>query len=187
MAKTGRKPKAGRRTKSGRLARNNYPIPAYDRGSEWVRRQRERFGEHYSTAIGRAFATGLLGEGAEAKARLDAAKRFVRAYRKFIGGEFYRCPLDDTPRGNIVTLDSEKDAEQQAWLFIAMDSMDQSGGRPYLDQLLSREHTDTGPQWLDRLLDGKRDNRDRIVLEAALKALDAITPEVHVGILWERY
>lgn len=185
MARTGRKPKQGKRNRSGRLKRTPNP---HDKGNGRVAAMRARYGEHYCWALGRAYAKGLLGAGSLGKARLDAAKGFVRAYRRFIGGDVYRCPLDDTPRGgNVETLDTPRDAAQQAWLFLAMDSMEHTGGRPYLDQLMSTAHTDTGPNWLENLLNGKQDSRDTIVLEAALEALDAITPDVRTGIVWERY
>ena len=47
--------------------------------------------------------------------------------------------------------------------------------RPFFDQLTSARFTDYGPPWLDRLLNTQhKDRRDTIVLDAAIKAIDAI-------------
>lgn len=194
MTKRGRPRKAGRRTDKGRLERNNYPVPIYDRGSEWVQAMRLKYGEHYGWAMGRAYAAGLLGEGNDAKNRLDAAKRFVRLYQRFIGGVAYTCPLDDSVRGgNVVHLDvpdHQKDDHQ--WLFAAMDAMDVSGCRPYFDQLISSLFIDSGPYWLDNILAVRVDmerkkpdsfrvrfaaSPDQAILNAAIRALDIIAPE----------
>jgi hypothetical protein len=145
--------------------------------SAWVSGQRARFGNYYTTALGRAFVTGLLGEGNEGKDRYDNACKFVRLYVRFIGGSGYRCPLDDTPRGgNVVELVTDHQADDHDWLFKNMDRMDRSGGRSFFDQLISSLHADHGPYWLDALIDGGKHPADKAVLAAALKALDAIGP-----------
>lgn len=180
MSRRGRKAKPGQvRTKSGRISRAGQDR-SFDRGSEWVQAMRARYGEHYSTALGRAFVGGLLGEGQEANDRYAEGKRFLRLYTRLIDQDRYRCALDRTPRGNLavaVDLDHlEWEHEQQEWLFAAMTKLDLTGGRPFLDQLLSKLHTDHGPPWVDRLLAGGKDPADKAVLNAALLALDAIVP-----------
>lgn len=171
--------KRGKRTKSGRLKRDNYAMPVYDKGSDWVRAMTARYGTHYNSALGRAYAAGLLGEGTEALNRYQAAKKFVRLYTRFIGGTGYTCPLDDTPRGgNVVELHvSEQQENDHRWLMTAMDSMDVSGCRPYFDQLISILHVDSGPYWLDSLLKGGKHPADFAVLKAAIQAMDIIAPE----------
>lgn len=62
MGRAGRKRKDGKREPNGRLQR----VSGFDKGSDWVQAQRARYGEHYSTALGRAYAAGLLGEESEA-------------------------------------------------------------------------------------------------------------------------
>jgi len=180
MAKRGRPRKQGKRTESGRLKRNNYPVPVYDKGSDWVQSMRARFGEHYSTALGRAYATGLLGEGTEAKERYDIGKKLARVRKRYFGHRQVGSALDMSPRGNVVLIVTEEEAEQaladKEWLEWAARKMDK-GCVPYLDQLLSDVHADSGPYWLANLIEGPCDRRDKMVLDAALKALDAIVPQ----------
>lgn len=177
MARAGRKRKQGKRTKAGQLSRVGQP--RYDKGSEWVQAMRDRFGEHYNSPIGRAFASGLLDDPADetrAKVRFDAARKFASLYRRVMGGDFYRCALNDSPRGQENhTRDAEREADDQAWLLTNMARIDNSGCRPFFDQLTSRAFTDYGPPWLDRLLNCK-DPRDRMVLDAAIRGIDAIGP-----------
>lgn len=178
MARAGRKRKAGKREPNGRLKR----LPEaqrIDRGTEWVQAMRHRFGEYYNTALGRAYASGLLGEGNEAKDRYDKARKFSALYSYIIGKDRYRCPLDTAPRGGEPQeyVPTEQDVQDQEWLIVNMTRMDLTGCRPFFDQLVSRQFTDCGPIWLDRLIDAKRkDRRDMIVMDAALKAIDAIKP-----------
>ena len=85
----GRPRKAGARNKSGRL---KVPAdPKIERPSEWVRGQFARFGQDYNSALGRAYAAGLLGEGAEAKNRYDTARKLISLYRRIIGKDRYGC------------------------------------------------------------------------------------------------
>lgn len=171
MAKrSGRNRKAGKRTKSGQLSRAG----AIVRPSEWVQAQQARFGNHYGSALGRAYAGGLLGEGNEAKTRLDAGNKFVLRYSKVIGGDCYTCPLDRSVKGSNDNPDHERDLHQQEWLYAMIDSLDHAGLRPWLDQLIHTNYTDRGPYWLDALLGGQRDIGDRRVLEAAIMALDLV-------------
>lgn len=177
MARRGRKLTPGKRYPGGK--RKPAPI-AYDRGSEWVQAQRARYGEHYSSALGRAYAAGLLGEGNDAKRLYDGGKAFVRAYRRIYGGEGYRCPLNDDPRStgfemaNSGILDDDRRCRD--WLRAVSDSLDVAGVRPWLDQLIHSLYVDAGPPWLDRLLAGGKDSADRMFLDAALQALDIIAP-----------
>ena len=177
MAK-GRKRKTGKRTPSGSLSRAGKPRgPSIVQPSDWVANQRRLYGEHYSTAIGRAFAVGLLGEGNAAKDRLPAALRFASLYRRALGGDRYRCALSDAPRGSDGIEATQRDADDQEWMLVNMGRMDRTGGRPFFDQLISRSYTDVGPAWLDSLLhDAKRDRRDMMVMNAAIAAIDALGP-----------
>lgn len=182
MARSGRKRKQGvKRVDGGRISRaGQKPSHSFDRGSEWVQAMKAKYGEHYSTALGRAFVGGLLGEGQQANDRYAEAKRFSRLYARIIDQDRYRCALDRTPRGNLavaIDLDQlEWEQQQQEWLFGAMAKIDATGCRPFFDQLLSRAHTDHGPYWIENLLAGGRHPADLAVLNAALAAIDAIVP-----------
>lgn len=175
----GRKGKTGQRTKSGALKRNNYPAPVYDRGSDRIRAQRERYGENYNSPIGRAYASGLLGDEATAMNRLQAGKRFARLYSTLIEQRRYGCPLGRELR-SMGTVDEVSGMEAcmrtQEWLFDAMRDLDAEQLRPWLDQMLSIEYHDEGPVWLTRLLMGGRDPYDQAMLKNAIKALDCIAP-----------
>jgi hypothetical protein len=171
-ASRGRPRKSGNRTKSGQLSRAGKP--ARDKGTDRIAAQIERYGGHYCTAIGRAYAAGLLGEGQEAQDRYQAGKRFARLYTRLIAPS-YRCPLNDTPQGG-GTPDHERDQADQDWLFDMGDKLNRAGLRPWFDQLTGDQHHDTGPRWLDNLLDGKTHPGDVMVLEAAIAGLDLISP-----------
>ncbi|WP_260927396.1 hypothetical protein [Novosphingobium sp. 9] len=194
MGRKGRPSKAGKREKNGRRQRSSAGFElAYDKGSEWVQARRAKYGTHYNTALGRAFAAGLLADDeALALDRYQAGKRFARLYNRVVGGATYRCALDRSPRGaaNVAPdLDRlEHDLRDQEWLFAAMASLDTAGCRPYFDQLITSLHTDHGPPWLDRLLDGGSDPLDKVLLDAAISALDILAPARRQGvILVERY
>lgn len=154
----GRPRRSGKRTKAGRLITPQ----TFDQGTDWVRAMKARFGEHYSTALGRAFALGFLGEGVEANDRFQAGKRFMRLHRIVYGGTHYRCPLNDSPRGNVSDMHEGVNLNDRQWLDAAIDSMDVAGVRPYLDQLLSTLYTDAGPYWLDNLFEVILWNEDYI-------------------------
>ena len=172
MGKAGRKRKTGTRYPSGQLR------PVFDRGNDRVQHQREIYGTHYNTALGRAYAGGLLGEPDIALDRYQGGKRFIRVYTRMIGGEVYRCPLDQTPRGSgtIDFRDIEQDKRDHDWLHVVMVNMDEAGVRPWLDDLITTRHADEGPYWLDALLAGGKHPADRMILDAAIAALDILTP-----------
>lgn len=208
MARRGRPRKAGKRYPGGKL------VPSVVRPSEWVDAQVKRYGQHYCWALGRAYASGLLG-AEEAKDRLQGATRFVRLHQLFFGANAYACPLDDTPRGgNVVHLEvTERQKHNRDWLRRVGSQMERDGTRPYAEQLISALHTDTGPDWLDRMLDvvewnaclpelNKQlkakgleprkamatDPRDQMFMDAALKALDVMAPSTKpLGILVQHY
>lgn len=186
MGRKGRPSKSGKRFPSGKRV----PAVPYDKGSEWVQAMRDKYQTHYNTALGRAYAAGLLHNDASIALDLyQGGKRFARIYNRIIGGETYRCPLDRTPRGGLTEIEiRENDARDKEWLFWAMDCLDSSGLRPWLDQLISRVHTDHGPKWLDRLLAGGHDPGDVMVLKAAARALEVLAPpRREMGIMVEHW
>ena len=175
MARRGRPRKAGKRAEAGRLVREL----SYDKGNDRVQQMQARFGTFYSSALGRAFAAGLLGEPDQALGRYQAARRFIKLHARFYGAPGYTCPLDASPRGanDDPWPDYERNKRQLAWLNAAIDSMDVSGDRRFFDQLVSTENTDAGPPWMDILLAGGTDPLCFMALNAAIRALDVIAPE----------
>lgn len=202
MAK-GRKRRQGvKRTPSGQISRAGQGeriVPP----SAWVKAQQTKFGVHYCWAMGRAYVMGLLGDSPEALNRYQAAKKFVRLYRRFYGGSAYTCPLDNSPRGtDMVDLNVPEHQEaDRAWLRAATDAMDVGGIRPYFDQLIGISSIDRGPHWLDSmiavidwntdlpalnaerrkanlplLLPKAQHSADEQILKAAIRALDIIAP-----------
>ena len=176
MAKAGRKRKPGKRTQSDRPSRAGV-LQLFDRGSDWVQKMRDRFGQDYTTPLGRAYAAGLLGDDDIGKMRYDAAKKFQRIRRRVFSHREITCPLDQTPKGGSFAPDNDRDLDDQQWLYAAMDSIEQSGCAPWFSQLLSTQYTDSGPPWLDKILAHKATQLDKIKLQCALIALDVITPE----------
>lgn len=178
MARKGRPRKQGDRHKCGKLK------TAYDHGTDRVKALRDRYSTDYTTALGRAYRAGLLGDTADE--RYQGAKRFMRVYSRVIGGRPYRCPLDQTPRGsNIIDFTiTDQDQRDHDWLHAAMNSLDNAGVRPYLDQLILDLYHDTDPHWLGRLLNGGKHPADMMVLKAAIQALDIIAmPSRTAGIV----
>lgn len=174
MARKGRPRKSNaKRHPNGRLVHEVSIV----KGSEWVQAQQAKYQTHYSTALGRAYAGGLLGGEGIALDRYQGGKRFARVYNRVCQGETYRCPLDRTPRGcETETEASDNNQRDHDWLFAVMASLDDGGLRPWLDQLLARGHTDHGPHWLDRLLNGGKYPADLMIMDAALLALDVVAP-----------
>lgn len=112
------------------------------------------FGTYYATAAGRMFASGLMGEQSEAWGRYQGLQRFVRVYGAVYGKSGYRCPLDQTPKGQDADhTDQEQAQRDRDWLRRAMASLDMSGCYPYMEQLISISTVDSGPAWLDRMID----------------------------------
>lgn len=179
MVGKGRPRKNGKRERNGRLQRDSYAVNLV-KGSEWVQGMTERYGQDYGSALGRAYASGLLGEGNEAKVRYDAGKRFSRLYSALIEQGRYGCPLGRETRstGSAVAIMAHPRAvEDQDWLFAAMNALDSLGLRPWLDQLILDAYHDRGPYWLDAMLGGGKHPADVEVLKTAIRALDAIAPE----------
>lgn len=174
MARKGRPRKQGDRYPSGKLR------PVHDKGSDRIQAMRDRFGTFYNSPIGRLYAAGLLGSEEEALPRYQAGARFARLYSRHIQQGTYRCALDTTPRGMLHDMDddeaNEREHRQQEWLFAAMDSLDVSGCRPFVDQLISSLYVDEGPDWVTRLLNGGKSPYDLAILKVALNGLDEITP-----------
>jgi hypothetical protein len=165
------------------MARDNYPTPIYDHGTDQARARKERYGTHGTSALGRAYATGLLGDEQEAQVRYGAGKRFKRAVERFYGVGRVKCPLAGEARTTgrkIVLAGDPYEQEEWEWVGDKAKALDRAGLRPWIDQLVLDVYADQGPPWMDRLLAGGRDPIDRMLLKHAIEALDLIAPKVAV-------
>jgi hypothetical protein len=179
VAKAGRKRKVGTRTRSGQLSRAG--ITPYDRGTERVQAIQALYGQDGCDAIGRAFRTGLLGEGSEAKALLDLARSLSNGYWIAYSTGSYQCAIGDRTHGSVIDLDHERIKRRETWLSECLSYVRQMGhsvDRPFR-QLVIDVNPDSGPAWLDRLCYAKRTREaaradDEATLRAALDALEAL-------------
>lgn len=180
----GRKRKAGKRTKSGRLSRAK--AYRYDKGNHRAQAMQAIYGSNGSDAIGRAYTSGLLGSGQDAKAMLDSARSVSNAYwRAYETGRII-CMLGRKTGGGAA--DGAKDRKREEWLAATLQFVNRMGHahRRAFDQLVIDPHPDDGPAWLDRLLAVDRHNaahvrgkqlygpRDHARLKRALEVLQAI-------------
>jgi hypothetical protein len=158
MAKRGRKRKAGSRTPSGRLSRAKPPINTFDKGTERAQAMQALYGPDGADAIGRAYRAGLLGEGSQAKARLDTARMIANAYWQAYETGRYQCTLGDKTGGGVVSLDQAKIKRREQWLEAVLAFVNAMGRdvRRAFDQLVIDVHPDCGPQWLDAVIYAKR-------------------------------
>lgn len=155
MAK-GRKRKPGKRTKTGRLSRAG--VLPYDRGTDHAQAIQAFFGQDGADAIGRAYRSGLLGEGADAKAMLDTARKISQAYWAAYTTGPITCTLGDKTSGQSQAEPSEAAVKREQWLNECMDTVNRMGRaeRRYFDQLVVDINPDNGPAWLDRLVFAQR-------------------------------
>lgn len=187
MARPGRKSKPGKRDKSGRRLKSAQECGGPDRGTEFVAAMRVRFGVHATTALGRAYAAGLLDDPVDDKRAADRLQNAAR-YRQVQGRIFGdascgRNPLDTSPRGGVSVVQdmTDRDVAAREWYRQNALRVDATACGSFLDQLTSSAYTDAGPPWLDRLLGvAARDRHpaDLAVLECAVAAIDAIGPVV---------
>lgn len=177
----GRRRKVGRREKNGRIQRT--PEIRYDKGTERAQAMQALYGPDGADAIGRAFRSGLLGHGTEAKAMLDMARSIANAYWRAFETGGITCTLGDRTGGTVVNLDHEKIRRREQWLNESLDAVKRMGEnvrRPFY-QLVIEVNPDHGPDWLDRLCFAQRTScvveevEDARKLRAALDALEILT------------
>lgn len=187
MARRGRPRSSGKRSKTGRL------LEQFIKGNPVAEERKAAFGTNGWDAIGRAYAVGLLGEGNEAKARLDAARAYASAYHA-VWGRPYRCALDTSPRGGTdgETPEAiERMIARRLWVNERTRAINATACGSYFDQLVDplRHATDHDCYWLADLIDSALANRKRaltgqraepaygphlMLLAAALRGLDAL-------------
>lgn len=176
MGKAGRKRKAGKRTPSGQLSR-----ATFDHGTERVQAMQALYGQDGADAIGRAYRSGLLGEGSEAKSLLDTARRLSNVYWRAYEVGPIGCTLGDQSGGGTGQIDHDKVKRQETWLNdsrICVRKMGDKVSRAF-DQLVIDPMPDKGPPWLDRLCAAKRQGEplpvaDKATLRAALDGLETL-------------
>jgi hypothetical protein len=164
MAKRGRPRKSGPRTASGAPTRAKV-----DRGNPRTAAKYERFGSDGSDAIGRAYRANLLGH--HGKALLDASRAIFRAYWPMLEVGRNSCTLAD--RGGGTRIETERDKARETWLLSKVRGVDAMGHdiRRAFDELVIDVNPDSGPPWLDRLLNG---GTERLELDKALQALKVL-------------
>lgn len=165
--------KAGKRTKSGRLSR----VPSnFDKGTEHAQAMTALYGPDGCDAIGRAYQAGLLGQGNDAKALLDMARKVSRLYwRAYETGAVKSC-IADSNFGAIVDIDHARVKQQEEWLSESLRIVNSMGRqvRRSFDQLVVDVNPDSGPAWVDALLSRKATDADRAKLREALDGLEAL-------------
>lgn len=173
MSLKGRKRKAGRRTASGRLSR---AADTYDRGTDHAQAMQALYGPDGADAIGRAYRCGLLGEGNEAKALLDTARKVSNLYWRAYATGTYQCPLADRSHGSVADLDHERIKRSEMWLQDTLEIVAGLKVRTSFDQLVIDVNPDAGPDWLDRLCNPRFPAMlaDKRKLQEALDGLAAI-------------
>ncbi len=172
MPRHGRPRKSGKRTKSDRPSRAGQGL-AIVKGNDRAEARKTMFGIEGDDPLGRTYIAGLLGEGSKAKERLDNGRKFARIYRSTYPGTSYRCALDTSPRNGVLAFQTRRQYHDEQWLKDAIATID-NALRPYFDQLVIPANPDNDPHWLKALYTGN-DHRDRMILDAALKALDNIS------------
>lgn len=180
MSKAGRKRKAGRRTASGRPSRIGM-VPTFDRGTSYTQAMQALYGQDGSDAIGRAYRSGLLGKGDEAKALLDLARGLSNAYWRAYANGTYQCALGERTYGSVVEIDAEKAWRREQWLNTCLDTVRRMG--PQVDrafrQLVIDVNPDSGPRWLDALVKARQKgeaapSHETIMLRAAINGLESL-------------
>ena len=176
--KAGRKRKPGPRSPSGRLSRVG-AVPSFDKGTERTQAMQVLYGTDGNDAIGRAFRAGLLGDGSDAKALLDTARRIANAYWTAFSTGSYQCPLGDRSFGSIADINHERVKRREQWLTECLRVVETMGLRSQFDQLVINVNPDHGPAFLDRLIYARRVKRetfptDERWLEQALEALSEL-------------
>lgn len=141
----GRPRKAGKRTRSGRLS-----LTAAQRrvtGNDRAEEKKRLFGQEGVDAIGRAWVSGLLGDPAEARVLVQAARSLRQSYSVTFGHGKPGCPLNQDRSGGgeaPAALDRQKRLLRQLLLLEKRPAS--------FDELVLHEYPDNGPLWLDSII-----------------------------------
>jgi len=169
MARKRKKGDNRKRTQSGQLSRAGMGrvLP-----NERAQAAHALYGPDGCDAIGRAYQSGLLGDGANAKAMLDTARAISKAYWAAYQVGPITCTFGGRSSGGMPEISPEKVREREEWLSGTLDRVNALGRsyRAYFDQLVVDVHPDSGPVWLDRLCFASR-SQSMITEAGDMKAL----------------
>jgi len=145
-----------------------------DAGTKRAQKARETFGLNCADALGRAYASGLLGADMTAKAMLDTGRAMSAAYQYRYGVGRIRCPLGGRTGGG--QEDPIRAMLVADWLDARLSAVGRKGKsvRTAFDEMVILEHADSGPLWLDRILNGNANSADMAKLVDALDGLGAV-------------
>lgn len=172
-SKAGRPSLPGPRGKNGRRKQAT-PTVGVVPPSCFTAAKRERYGQDGADAIGRAYRTGLLGHGNQAKERLDTARAMFATYWQHLPLPGIACALGDKTGGSSGP-DPERAHRREQRMREALASVEALSRhhRRAFDQLVIDVQPDYGPPWLDRLINRAPLDTDRAMLKLAIEALDA--------------
>ena len=182
----GRKRKQGKRTPSGQLSRAKGQVVSFDRGTERAQQMREFYGEDCTDAIGRAYQSGLLGQGSEAKALLDTARKlFLHYWRAYEVGPI-GCTLGDRTGGGSGHIDHDRVRQQEQQLQEDLCIVRGMGElvRKSFTELVIDPNPDHGPAWCDDLCFKARTRKQGEAMPGDPRmraALDALERLANVG------
>lgn len=172
----GRKRKACRREPNGKPSRKGVPRLTIDKGTERLQLKQEEYGTEGTDAIGRAFASGLLGE--DGNILKDHARKIFKAYWPMLEVGRYNCTLNDRSGRSNDNFDPEAIKAREKWLNEQLRIADRIGRtqRKLFDQLVINPNPDYGPAWLDSLIWHKARNKpfpasDHAALNMAIEVL----------------
>lgn len=165
----GRKRKAGPRC-NGKSDRPSRAAIGPDRGNTQTQAKHDRYGQDGVDAIGRAYCSGLLGEGNEAKALLDTARALSHTYRQTFTIGPITCAIATRTYGN-GDPEYDRTALAQAAIKAKLTAIARKGWRAPFYELVIEQHPDSGPQWVDRLITKQARPADRARLAIAIEAI----------------
>lgn len=183
----------GRNRKPGKRKHGRLVFDADARlvkGNERAQARRDLYGGDGWDNIGRAYTLGLLGEGEQAKLRLDTGRKLASLYRRTYA-RGYRCALNQEPRGGVSLIEGPFAMQDEEWLISALGRVATACPRRAFDAFVLDDTPDEGPIWADRLMTLAMRNRvlamckrkpelpdpaDSGLLNAVLAGLDAIEP-----------
>jgi len=175
----GRKRKQGKREPNGRLSRKGQARIQFDHGTERAQVKFNQFGTDGADAIGRAYQAGLLGENADMLR--DTARKIARAYWPMLEVGSYRCTLNNSFGGSSDDEDDGRGKRREDWLTSVLRRADALGrkGRRAFDELVIDIQPDSGPVWLDRVINAQKRRaevplNDAAQLRMAIEVLEAV-------------
>lgn len=168
------------RERNGRVQRPSTRKVELVKGNDRAEAMKVLYGTNGSDAIGRAFESGLLGDGSDAKAMLDTARRISGAYWANYATGRFKSPIADKTFGSIPSISAEDARRREDWLKESLTAINRMGWpqRRAFDELVIDPFPDFGPHWLELLIVTTRQRSGFIEPSAANKldlALEALS------------